>query len=279
MAENNVIGWVQGRSEFGPRALGNRSILADPRPAQNKDIINAMVKKREAFRPFAPAVLEEEAAAFFELPKGVERLPFMTFVVKVRQEKQAALGAITHCDGTARIQTVSKRTNEKFWSLIAAFNRITGLPVLLNTSFNNNAEPIVDSVEDAVVCFLTTKLHYLVVGDYLVRKREISPSHYLELFLSIPLHLTLHQSRGVASKDGTRRNSFEIRCLFENRLNTTISAEMFDLLMKADGTKRLAELLPQHTNDAEGERLLGEIIELWLQRSIVLRPQAASVHS
>lgn len=278
MAEGNVIGWAQGCSEFGPRALGNRSILADPRPAENKDIINAMVKKREAFRPFAPSVLEEEADLFFEMPAGVEKLPFMSFVVKVREEKQESLGAITHFDGTARIQTVSKQTNERFWSLITAFKKLTGIPMLLNTSFNNNAEPIVNSVEDAVVCFLTTKLHYLFVGDYIARKKSINNESYLTLSPSLPKHLTLRQNRAVTSKDGTFKNSYEISCSFEERLNANISAEAFELLLKVDGLKTLADLLPMNaiSDNSEIGQLLDEILELWSQRLIVLRPRGES---
>ena len=278
MAEGKVIGWVQGRSEFGPRALGNRSILADPRPSENKDIINAMVKKREAFRPFAPSVLEEEADLFFEMPKGVEKLPYMSFVVKVREERQATLGAVTHFDGTARIQTVSKDTNERFWTIINAFKNLTGIPILLNTSFNNNAEPIVNSVEDAVVCFLTTQLHYLFVGDYMVSKKEIKNEDYLTLIPSLPRHLTLRQNHRVASKDGRFKSSFEIICSFESRFNTKISPSVFELLLKHDGSKTLASLTPRdETGDGSvNEGVLNEILELWSRRLIALRPQGDS---
>jgi carbamoyltransferase len=133
IAQGSVIGWVQGRTEFGPRALGNRSILADPRPVQNKDRINQMVKKRESFRPFAPSVLDKDADQYFEIPQDVESLPFMTFVVKVRPEWRPILGAVTHVDGTARLQTVSFHDNPRYWNLIQAFGRITGVPILLNT--------------------------------------------------------------------------------------------------------------------------------------------------
>src|SRR5262249_32979887 len=115
LADGSVIGWVQGRSEFGPRALGNRSILADPRPADNKTRINAMVKKREAYRPFAPSVLAESADEFFEVPANQADLPFMIFVVPVKPEKRELLGAVTHVDGTARVQTVSRDVNPDFW--------------------------------------------------------------------------------------------------------------------------------------------------------------------
>src|SRR6185295_12939378 len=140
LADGRVLGWVQGRSEFGPRALGNRSILADPRPAENKDLINRMIKKRESYRPFAPAVLDENADEYFEIPIRNMRFPFMSFTVRVRPEKRELLGATTHVDGTARIQTVSRNKNPLFWKLIDEFGSITGVRVLLNTSFNNNVE-------------------------------------------------------------------------------------------------------------------------------------------
>ncbi len=130
-----------------------------------------MVKKREGYRPFAPSVLEDDAHEFFDLPEGTREFPFMNFVVRVRDSKRALLGAITHIDGTARLQTVSRKTNPAYWEVINAFKKRTGIPILLNTSFNNNAEPIVDSVADAIATFLTTELDGLVVGPYLVKKR------------------------------------------------------------------------------------------------------------
>src|SRR5262249_12907376 len=160
------------------------SILADPRPAENKTIINAMVKKRESFRPFAPSVCEERAGDFFEVPPTEADLSFMIYVLRVREEMRERLGAITHVDGTARIQTVSRREGRQYGELIAEFGRLTGIPIVLNTSFNNHAEPIVDSAEDAIVCFLTTGLHALVLGDWLVRKRPLGPADPLVRTLS-----------------------------------------------------------------------------------------------
>src|SRR5882724_9694271 len=146
LAEGAVVGWVQGRSEFGPRALGHRSILADPRPAANKDLINRMVKKREGYRPFAPSVVQERAGEFFRLTPDQTEFPFMIFVLEVRPEWRQALGAVTHADGTARVHTVTRGDDLLYWELLDEFGRRTGVPMLLNTSFNNNAEPIVDSV-------------------------------------------------------------------------------------------------------------------------------------
>jgi carbamoyltransferase len=162
LARGLVIGWVQGRSEFGPRALGNRSILADPRPLENKRIINAMVKKREDYRPFAPSVIEERLEDYFDVPNGTERVPFMTIVLPVREAARSHLAAVTHVDGSARVQSVSREHNPRYHALIEAFGRVTGFPIVLNTSFNNNAEPIVDSVDDAVAAFLTTGIQRIV---------------------------------------------------------------------------------------------------------------------
>jgi len=170
LAEGLVIGWVQGRSEFGPRALGNRSILADPRPAENKRTINAMIKKREDYRPFAPSIVEERLREFFEVPATVDNLPYMVVAVPAKPEVRSLLAAVTHVDGSARVQSVSRLQNPRYHALIAAFGRRTGVPIVLNTSFNNNAEPIVDSVDDAVATFLTTGIQAVVIGDWLVRK-------------------------------------------------------------------------------------------------------------
>lgn len=188
--DGQVIGWVQGRSEYGPRALGNRSILADPRPRDNKDRINAMVKKREAYRPFAPSVIEERAHDFFDL-YGKSTCPFMIFVVDVREEWRQQLGAVTHVDGSARIQTVSRVQNEQYWSLLSEFEKLSGIPVLLNTSFNNNAEPIVETVNDAILTFLTTDINTLVVGNCLIQKRASLSDLLAHGTLSVPPYVQL----------------------------------------------------------------------------------------
>ena len=167
LSEGQVIGWYQGRMEWGPRALGNRSILADPRRAEMKDVINAKVKYREPYRPFAPSVLEEDAEDYFH-SSGAS--PFMTFVCRVREERKADIPAVTHVDGTARLQTVSRAHNPRYWKLLAAFKALTGVPVVLNTSFNVKGEPIVCTPDDAVACFLKTDLDCLVLGDHICSK-------------------------------------------------------------------------------------------------------------
>lgn len=167
IARGGVVGWVQGRMELGPRALGNRSILGDPRGARTKDLINARVKGREEFRPFAPAVLAERAAEFFHLDAPS---PFMLLAPRVREEKKALIPAATHVDGTARVQTVARELNPRFHRLLKAFDEAAGVPVLVNTSFNRRGEPIVCSPEDAVACFKETGLDALVLGDLFVER-------------------------------------------------------------------------------------------------------------
>lgn len=172
IAEGMVVGWFQGRMECGPRALGNRSIVADPRRADMKDILNARVKKREWFRPFAPAVLAEKAGAYFRLPADS---PYMILVGDVLDEMKDRIPAVTHKDGTARVQTVHRSTNPLFWELISEFEAITGIGVVLNTSFNEN-EPIVMTPSHAIDCFLRTEFDALGIGNFLVRKTAGNPA-------------------------------------------------------------------------------------------------------
>ena len=167
LTEGAVLGWFQGRSEFGPRALGNRSIIADPRSAQMKDTLNSRVKRRQAFRPFAPLVIAQRAREVFE---GDLDSPFMLIAKTVREEWREKIPAVTHVDGTARVQTVHRETNEALYSLLKAFEALTGVPVLLNTSFNVKGEPIVETPDDAVRCFLSTGVDYLALHDVLVSK-------------------------------------------------------------------------------------------------------------
>lgn len=167
LAEGKIIAWFQNKMEWGPRALGNRSILADPRKAEMKEIINAKVKFRELFRPFAPSVLEERAPDFFD---GNQFSPYMLLVVPVRESKKHIIPAVTHVDGTARVQVVNRAQNALYYDLISEFDRITGVPVILNTSFNVKGEPIVFSPEDAIKCFLKTDIDYLILENYIVKK-------------------------------------------------------------------------------------------------------------
>jgi carbamoyltransferase len=166
IARGDVVGWFQGRMEWGPRALGNRSIVCDPRRADMKDILNLKIKRRESFRPFAPSVLREAVADWFELDGDV---PFMMQVYPIRANKRALIPAVTHVDGSGRVQTVSAATNPRYHALISAFREITGVPMVLNTSFNEN-EPVVCTPKEALDCFLRTKMDRLVLGSHVVRR-------------------------------------------------------------------------------------------------------------
>lgn len=168
LLDGSVVGWFQGRAEFGPRALGNRSIIVDPRRNDAKDILNKKIKKRESFRPFAPSILEEFVKEYFECNDIV---PFMEKVYPIRPEKHAIIPAVTHVDGTGRLQTVKKDVNPKYYGLIHRFYEKTGVPILLNTSFNEN-EPIVNTPQEALHCFMRTKMDMLVLGNYLVERRS-----------------------------------------------------------------------------------------------------------
>jgi len=164
------VGWFQGRAEVGPRALGARSILADPRRAEMKDIVNAEVKHREGFRPFAPSVLDERGPEYFE---GYYPNPFMLLVLPIRKDKREAIPAVTHVDGTGRLQTVTRAGNPLYYRVIEEFDRRTGVPVVLNTSFNLRGEPIVHRPQEALADFLNTGMDALFLGPYLVRKGSI----------------------------------------------------------------------------------------------------------
>ena len=187
--KGNVVGWFQGRTEFGPRALGNRSILADPRNKEMQKKLNLKVKYREGFRPFAPSVLIENSKDFFDLPVAS---PYMLLIAEVKKErrnnlpdhyneldlweklyyKRSDIQAVTHLDFSARIQTVHKETNPKFWQLINVFKEKTGYGIVVNTSFNVRGEPIVCTPEDAYKCFMRTEMDYLVVNNFFLKKTE-----------------------------------------------------------------------------------------------------------
>ncbi len=166
LAQGKIVGWFQGRMEFGPRALGNRSIIADPRQPEIKEVLNRRIKHRESFRPYAPSILEEYLEEYFE---DSFSSPFMLMVFKVRPEKRPAIPATEHVDHTGRVQSVSKELNPRFWTLIEAFRQRTGIPLVLNTSFNEN-EPIVCTPQDALHCFATTKMDALALGDFLITR-------------------------------------------------------------------------------------------------------------
>lgn len=169
IAEGKIIGWFQDGSECGPRALGNRSILADPRVAEMKDIINSRVKFREGFRPFAPSILWECQMEYFDLDIPS---PYMLMIANIWPKVQNKIPAVSHVDGTGRLQTVMKELNEKYYRLITEFYSITGVPVVLNTSFNVNKEPIVETPSDAIRCFLGSDFDMVYIHDYVITKKK-----------------------------------------------------------------------------------------------------------
>jgi len=169
ISKGKIVGWFQGRMEFGPRALGNRSILADPRDPTMKDKLNAKVKHRESFRPFAPSVLIEHYKDYFKVDVPV---PHMLLITDVIESKKKIIPSVTHVDGTARLQTVDNKINQLYWGLINHFYQITGVPVILNTSFNTRGKPIVESPSDAIECLLSTDMGYLFIGNFIVKNQH-----------------------------------------------------------------------------------------------------------
>ena len=168
--QNNVIGWFQGRMEFGPRALGNRSILANPCNPQMKKILNEKVKHREEFRPFAPVIIEEKVKEYFDIDKKDER--FMLFVYPIKESKRKLIPPVNHVDGTARLQTVNKEQNLLYYNLIREFEKLSKVPVLINTSFNIRGEPIVCTPEDAYKCMMGTEIDYLILNNFLIKRND-----------------------------------------------------------------------------------------------------------
>lgn len=264
LASGAVVGWADGRSEFGPRALGHRSILADPRPAENKDRVNKLVKKREEFRPFAPAVLEEHAKEYFEIPEVDCPLDFMGFTVPVRKSMRGVLGAVTHVDGTARVQIVRREVDERFWRLIEYFYEITGVPVLLNTSFNNYAEPIVESVRDCIVAFLSTDLDYLVIGDRIIRRKPMDRIKLLRMGVQLSSLVELAEFVSDAST-GSKRVRHVIRRKDLHIISSSLSEEVYHWII--DGGHYSREI-----DEALGQVIAAEIWSLWQGRFIEMNP-------
>jgi len=167
VADGKVVGWFQGPLEWGPRALGNRSIVCDPRRADMKDVLNRKIKRRESFRPFAPSILREDVPEWFEIDGDV---PFMMQVYPIRKEKRSIIPAVTHVDGSGRLQTVTAAGNDRYYRLISEFKKLTGVPCVLNTSFNEN-EPIVCRPKEALECFVRTNMDVLVLGPHMLERR------------------------------------------------------------------------------------------------------------
>ncbi|GAA2691336.1 MULTISPECIES: carbamoyltransferase C-terminal domain-containing protein [Actinosynnema] len=267
LADGEVLGWAHGRSEFGPRALGHRSIIADARPAGNQTRINAMVKKRESFRPFAPVVTAEAAEDWFDLSGAVGHHEFMSFVVPVLPGKRAELGAVTHVDGSARVQVVTPGSGERFHRLVARFGELTGTPVLLNTSFNNNAEPIAQSLDDVLTSFLTTDLDGLVVEGFLVRARPEPDLGALVPRLR-PVTRLATRTTPVPGGAGAGEPVHEVSLDYDHGPVTATTAEAHGLLGRVDGVATLAEL----AGGALSEGLARELRRLWEGRFVELTP-------
>src|SRR5262249_535212 len=209
-------------------------------------LINEMVKKRESYRPFAPSVLEERVRDFFDVPENQSEYSFMIFVVRTREDKRDVLQAVTHLDGTARLHSISRKTNPLFHELISEFGKLTGVPVLLNTSFNNNVEPIVNTAEEAIACYLTTGLNYLAIGNYLVCRKEVDPLPlvFQRLAISLPRSRRLVQ-RQSEKESGRVELVFELESAasrFFSQPLIEISMDMFRILQQSDGRMTLSDL-------------------------------------
>lgn len=262
LADGKIIGWMQGRSEFGPRALGARSILADPRPRENWDRINQKIKMREGYRPFAPSVLAERANEFFDIKPGAN-MEFMSFVVQVRDEYRKVLGAVTHVDGTARVQVVHQEHAALYWQLISDFAELTGIPVLLNTSFNNAHEPIVDGIDDGVTCLLTTELDYLVAGQYLVTPKK--PIEWRGISVRMAPHVRLTEQVFSRAEENNQPN-YSLEAMYDGGARVEIRRELYEFL-KAAGVNG-----KRHGKPDEYLAFSDELLSLWRRRMLVIKP-------
>ena len=269
----DVVGWVQGKSEFGPRALGNRSILADPRPHENKTRVNKVVKKREAYRPFAPSVISEKAGEFFDIDVNKACFDYMNFAVQVRPDYVAKLGAITHVDGTARVQTVRQEQNPLYWQLLHEFGALTGIPMLLNTSFNNNVEPIVNTPKEAIECFLTTGLDALIIGNYMITKKKRELGDTLGALKMKPMGSVMISSENLLESAFERPQGYQISFNAKDKKGTGISKSVYDLISINDVESPISELVQKVQNGSgDQQQTLNEIEKLWSLGYVSLFP-------
>lgn len=275
LAGNRLVGWVDGRSDFGSHALGSRNVLADPRPVENRVRVHTALHRAETYRPLAALVPEEELHAWCDLPKTVTALPFQTFAVRVRAERRAELGAAMQDDGCARVQSVSRETEPRLHALLRAFGESTGTAALLSASFNTKIEPVVETADDAIVSFLNSGLDALVIGDWVAEKVEARWSEDVPLRASLPPYVRIVRAKGLAERK-RRASSDEIRTTFTPGLRRTISRELADALIALDGEEPLSEVVGRGAADADGRRrLMDELLALWALRMIVLRPATA----
>ena len=254
LASGAILGWVRGRAEFGPRALGHRSLLADPRPADNRDRINGLIKGRESFRPLAPVVQSEFAHRYFLIPSGVD-CSFMSFALPVRPEWRTELAAITHTDGTARLQTVTRTQDEVLWSLLGHFARLTDVHLLLNTSLNVAGDPIADSVDDVIACLLLAPEIAAVVVEGAVLRRA-SGCELSQLAVVLPRDARLSQMQAGVDR---RERSWIIERAGPRRASAPVSLEVVEFLRHADGGNPLSVAT---RGVAHAPKLLEEIMDL-----------------
>jgi carbamoyltransferase len=261
LACGGILGWFWGGSEVGPRALGHRSILADPRAPEMQKTLNERVKFREAFRPFAPAVLLERVADYFDFDRPS---PHMLLVAQVRRDKQALLPAITHIDGSARLQTVTESANGRFYRLIKAFGERTGVPVLVNTSFNIRGEPIVESPYDALQCFHRGGIDALVVDDFWIERRELNRDEFLANHVRLnPNALVVIEQR---FEGDARKRTARVRLQNNAEYRFEVKPEAADVLCSADARATVADLVAALLR-TEVYRTESEAID-WLLRAL-----------
>jgi len=268
--KGKVIGWVQGKSEFGPRALGNRSILADPRPAENRERINSIVKKREGFRPFALSILESEVENYFDVNNAKADLGFMTYVIPIKTEYKNKLGATTHIDGTSRVQTVSEGNNSLYYKLINSFYNKTNIAGVLNTSFNNNVEPIVDNITDSIVCFLTTDLDVLFIDSFCCHKKGDKYDNLLKMYLRLPVTSKIEDVSFCNNKEELIRE-LKISHNHENRFEK-ISDNIGSLLLDNNLKENIGKGINKLGISKGLEDLMDEVFKLWQMRLITISP-------
>ncbi|MDP7062363.1 MAG: carbamoyltransferase C-terminal domain-containing protein [Planctomycetota bacterium] len=266
LADNQVVAWCSDRSEFGPRALGNRSILADPRDGENIRRINTAIKKREAFRPFAPTVLADQADAWFD---GVTPSPFMSLTVPVKADKAAKIPAVVHVDGSARIQTLERDAHPRYYALIEAFAERSGVPMVLNTSFNIKGEPIVETPREAAWSFLRSELDLLVMGSRLFRRRELPDPLTGDV---IPRAIQNFSAEVVSDSEG---ETMAVRLMTRGETFDIDQLEL-GLLEAADGTSTLGEIVEffQAEWDVEHADVIRKVDSLFQRCLLAIEPSA-----
>lgn len=274
-----VVAWVQGAAEFGPRALGNRSILADPRPAENRDRINRLIKNREGYRPFAPAVPDEDLRRYFVVPDTDSDFGYMNFVVPVQPEWRERLGAITHADGTARIQAVASAHNPRFYDLLRAFGDRSGVPILLNTSYNNHVEPVVNDASDAIRTLLTTGLKWLVVEDFIVEKTGPCTVEGMRgLRYRIPADRIVQMRPGNGDRDEALFQIVGTPKMYSTRAKPHSLSKALILALSALPTESTCgdvfEYCQSHF-DKPPQETLRELLFLWQERALDVYPPLA----